>query len=410
MRKHALSLIALLLSASMSYGAGFQVAVQGLRQIAMGGTGTAVPWDASTIFYNPAGLSRLKGMQAYASVQFLMINTKYVQTPTGGYSQASQSKVYTPFNVYVGGPIKKGGKLGVGLGIYTPFGSGLSWDDDWEGRYVVQSISMQTIFFQPTVSYRINDVVSLGGGFIYATGNVKFKSAIPIQDQNGKDGFGELKGKGSGVGVNLGVHVKAGERIHVGLNYRSQVEMKVKDGDATFNVPTALQSSFPNTAFETKVQLPSVFSIGVGVKPIDDLTITADVNFVGWKSFDTLKFDFADNTPVLQDRSAPRLYKNTMSLRLGAHYSVNDRLAVMAGAAYDPTPVADGFVSPDLPDADRWQVSGGLTFKPTDKVTILAALEYGASEKREAEYKPDNFNGKYQTKAIIPCIGVTYDF
>jgi long-chain fatty acid transport protein len=410
MRKHALSLIALLLSASMSYGAGFQVAVQGLRQIAMGGTGTAVPWDASTIFYNPAGLSRLKGMQAYASVQFLLINTKYVQTPTGGYSQASQSKVYTPFNVYVGGPIKKDGKLGVGLGIYTPFGSGLSWDDDWEGRYSIQSISMQTIFFQPTVSYRINDVVSLGGGFIYATGNVKFKSAIPIQDQNGKDGFGELKGKGSGVGVNLGVHVKASDKIHVGLNYRSQVEMKVKDGEATFNVPSALKSSFPNTSFETKVQLPSVLSIGVGVKPIEDLTITAEANFIGWKSFDTLRFDFADNTPALQDRRAPRLYKNTMSLRLGAHYSVTDRLALMAGGAYDPTPVTDGFVSPDLPDADRWLITGGLTFKPTDKLTILAAIEYGASEKREAEYTPDNFNGMYQTKAVIPCIGVTYDF
>lgn len=410
MKKHALFTTALLLSASMTFGAGFQVNVQGLRQIAMGGTGTGWMWDASSIFYNPGGLARLKNIQAYGSVQFLMINTQYIQTPTGSYSERSKSQVFTPFNVYVGGRLKEEGKLALGLGIYTPFGSGLTWDDNWEGRYVIQSISMQTIFFQPTLSYKISDVISLGGGFVYATGNVKFKRAVPIQDNNGNDGYGELKGRGDGVGLNLGVHIMPSPSVQIGINYRSQVNMSVKDGDANFVVPNALSSSFPNTTFKSEVPLPQVFSVGIGVRPMPNLTITAEANWVGWKPYDTLVFDYEDNTPELEDTKAARNYKNTLALRLGANFKASNRLAIMGGVAYDPSPVADDFVSPDLPDADRWLVTGGLTFKATDKLTIMGALEYGASAKRESRYVPENFNGKYQTMAIIPCIGITYDF
>jgi long-chain fatty acid transport protein len=410
MKKHALITIALLLSAAMSFGAGFQINVQGLRQIAMAGTGAGWIWDASSIFYNPGGLARLKNIQAYGSVQFLIVNTKYVQTPTGAYSEEAKQGIYTPFNLYIGGRLKEDGKLALGLGIYTPFGSGMKWNDNWEGRYLIQNIQLSTIFFQPTISYKLADAVSIGGGFVYATGNLKMRRAIPIQDQYGNDSYGELKGKASGVGFNLGVHVMAGEKVQIGVDYRSQVNMKVKHGDATFVVPSALTTSFPNTDFTTEVPLPQVLAFGIGVRLVKSLTITAQVDWMGWKPYDTLRFDYEQHTPTLQDTRAARNYKNTLAVRLGVHYKVSDKLALMAGSGYDPTPVTDGFVSPDLPDADRYLVTGGATFKATNKLTILAAIEYGMSKKRDAQYLPDNFNGKYQTKALIPSIGVTYDF
>lgn len=410
MKKHILLATALLWSAAISFGAGFQINVQGLRQIAMGGTGSAYPWDASTIFYNPAGLSGLKGIQAYGSLQFLIVNTQYVQTPTEGYSARAKQAVYTPFNFYVGGPIKKDSKWGIGLGIYTPFGSGLTWDDDWEGRYIIRHISLQSFFFQPTASYKINNMVSVGAGFIYATGNMDIKRAIPLQNEQGHDGEGELKGNANGIGFNLGAQLKANDWLQFGINYRSKVKMKVRNGQASFIVPSSLKSNLPDTKFTTDLQLPDVLTASVAIKPLKRLTLTAEINYVGWKSYDTLRFDYETNTSALQDSKAPRNYKNTLALRLGAHYQATNRLAVMAGCAYDPSPVADGFVSPDLPDADRWAVTGGLSFNATKKLTILTAIEYGASRKRTAEYTPDNFNGKYQTKAIIPCIGVTYDF
>lgn len=401
----------LMLSACTAIGAGFQLNVQGIRQIAMAGSGTAYVWDASTIFYNPAGLSRLSSVQAYGSVQFLIPRTQYAAPAGyGDYKQDSEGGVYTPFNVYVGGPLKQGSKWGLGLGVYTPFGSGMKWDDGWRGRYVVQSISLLSIFIQPTVSYKINETFSVGGGFIYGFGNLKLKRAVPLQNSIGQEGQGELKGSANGVGFNLGLQVKASEQWQFGLTYRSQVKMKVKEGDATFTVPASVASNFPNTTFTASVPLPQVASLGIGYQPTSKLRLQLDLNYVGWSSYDTLKFDYKENTAILADTRAPREYEDKLAIRLGGHYQLNNAWALMVGTAYDPSPVKDGLVSPDLPDADRWLLTGGFTVKPTSKLSILAGIEYGASAKREATYTPDNFNGTYQTKALVPSIGVTYDF
>lgn len=391
-------------------GAGFQVNVQGVRQLAMAGGGTAIPWDAATILYNPGGLARLKNIQAYGSAVFLMPRTQYAAEGTSGYTAYSKAAVYTPFNVYVGGPWKKDSKLAVGLGIYTPFGSGMTWDDNWAGRYVVRSISLQSIFIQPTVSYKLADWISVGGGFVYGIGYVDLQRAIPLQNLAGADGKGELEGNANGIGYNLGVHLKPHSRIDIGLSYRSEVKMKVKNGKARFQVPSSLSASFPNTSFEASVPLPQIFSVGVGVRATEKLTVQLDVNYVGWSAYDTLGFDYKDNTTVLKDTREPRSYQDKIAIRLGGHYQWNPQWAFMLGTGYDPSPVKDGLVSPDLPDANRWLLCGGVTYKASDRITILSALEYGVSVKRKSTYTPANFNGTYQTKALVPTIGITYDF
>ena len=137
MKKPLLLIGTVLLSSTIAFGAAFQLNLQGIRQLAMGGTGTAVPWDASTIFYNPAGLSSLQNVQAYASVNALTSRIRYIKTPTGAPTEMANSaeRTYTPFNVYVGGPVSYKSRLAIGLGINTPFGTGIKWDDNWSGRY-----------------------------------------------------------------------------------------------------------------------------------------------------------------------------------------------------------------------------------------------------------------------------------
>ncbi|MBS1772918.1 MAG: outer membrane protein transport protein [Bacteroidetes bacterium] len=410
MKKQFLLMGSLLLTSAVAFGGAFQLSLQGVRQLAQGGTGTAAAWDASSIFYNPGALSELKHIQGYVSVQALTPRTRYVETPSGTYSADAVTRTYTPFNVYVGGPVRYKSKLALGLGIYTPFGTGIKWDDNWKGRYVIQDIQMQTMFFQPTISYHINDVVSVGGGFIYATGNLTVRKAIPLQDSANRDGSAELKGDAHGVGYNLGIHLRATEWLQFGINYRSGVDMKVKRGYATFNVPASLSGQFPYSAFSSKVRLPRVITVGLAVRPTERLGIQVDASYVGWSSYDTLKFDYESHTPAVQDIHSPRRYKNTMILRLGANYKLGEKFVAMAGVAYDPSPVKDGYLSPDLPDADHINTSVGLTFKPIKRLTILGVLEYVFIPKRTGTVNESNFTGMYQTKVINPGLGITYDF
>ena len=397
-------------STSLAFAGGFQLNLQGLRQLAMGGGGAAHPWDVSTLFYNPAGLSQLNGIQAYAGVIGVSPTIKYVQTPTGGYSYETKSQLFTPFNVYVGGPIKKDSKIGVGIGVYTPFGSGTKWPDDWEGRYLSQEIELQSFFVQPTLSYKINDMISVGAGFIYAFGDVKLRQALPVQFLDGSDGAASLKGNGNGLGYNLGLHVKPINDLEVGLTYRSKVNMKVNSGDAVFTVPSSLGSAFPNTDFSATLPLPSVLSLGLAYKINTKLMVQADVNYVSWKAYDTLSFDYATNTPQLQDTHTPRLYQNKAAFRLGAHYQITKSFEGMIGGAYDPSPIKDGFVSPELPDANRIAGMIGVAVQPISKVSILAVVEYVTSEKRDGIFLPGNFSGKYQSKALNIGLGLTYNF
>ncbi|PQJ10824.1 long-chain fatty acid transporter [Flavipsychrobacter stenotrophus] len=409
MKKHLLA-ASMVLASFSSIGAGYQLNLQGIRQLAMGGTGTAMPWDASTIFYNPGGLSRLKGIQVYGSILGIMPSTAYGNYYLG--STKSVKQTFTPFNLYVGGPIREGSRVGLGLGIYTPFGSGLKWDDNWTGRYIVQSIELKSFFFQPTISYRFSNFLSGGIGLIYATGTFDFKQALPVQNSYEEAGTLTLHGNANGVGFNAGLQMKFSDRFQVGLTYRSQVTMNIGGGSANFNVPSSLRSNFPNTRFETFLPLPQVASIGFAIKPLNNerLTLQLDFNYTGWNSYDSLRINFAEHTTSLQDNHAPRHYRNTLTTRLGANYKISKVVSVMAGGAYDPTPVVNGYVTPDLPDADHIVVTMGAAIKPIKRFTILAACEFVTTPKRNSTYDFAGFSGTFWTQAITPGIGIYYNF
>lgn len=414
MKKHVLT-ASFVLSAIASFGGGYQLNLQGLRQLAMGGSGTAWPWDASTIFYNPGGLARLHGIQVYGSAMFIMPTTAYGNRDQSGTAPASYqtaSQTFTPFNIYIGGRISEYSRFAVGLGVYTPFGSGMKWDDNWTGKYIVQSVDLQTVFFQPTLSFRASEALSFGAGFVFGTGIVDFRQAMPLHGPLGADmddGQAHLRGNGTGVGVNLGINYRARHNLQLGLTYRSQVNMDVNGGTAKFNVPVSLTDSFPTTTFRSRLPLPQVASFGLGWR-LGNATLQLDLNYSGWSSYDSLRFDFKETTSTLNNIRAPRKYRNTLTTRVGLNYKVSRTVALMCGGAYDPTPVTNGFVSPDLPDADRIVVSCGISVKPLRGLTLMAALETVNSVKRVGSYDYAGFNGVYKTAAVTPGIGFYYYF
>lgn len=410
MKKICLLTASAIAASSLAFGGSFQLNLQGMRQTAMGGSGVAWPWDVSTIFYNPGGLSRIEGIQAYGNAFFVTPRIRYVQTPTGDYTSETKMRTSTPFAVYVGGQVKKGSKWGLGVGLYTPFGSSANWNYHWTGRYVNRSIALESIFLQPTVSYRLNDYISVGAGFIYGFGSVDIKKAIPVQDAAGEDGKAHLDGKAHGFGYNVGVQIKATDFLQFGVSYRSAVNMDVNHGKANFEVAPIIAANFPNTQFSATLPLPSILTAGVGVRVCKQLTLQADVVFAGWSRYDSLKIDFDKNTSSLKDTRDARSYKNTVAIRGGAHFQVCKEFAIMAGGAFDPTPTQDNLLSPDAVDADRITISGGVTYQPVPRLNLMAIFNYTTTSRREVTYSPANFAGAYQIKSLVPGIGISYNF
>jgi long-chain fatty acid transport protein len=404
------SCLVFLFNQSDLHAGGFQVNLQGQKQTGMGHVGTGTILDASSIFFNPGAVSFLDTTFCFnLGVHLIFPRVSFAEAAPGTYTAEMVHNIATPFSGYMAFKPKPHSKLSVGLGIYTPFGSKAQWQDDWKGRFMIQEINLVTIFIQPTVSYKLTDKLGIGLGFIYATGSFDLRKAIPIQFSDGHYSEAALHGNASGIGYNGGIFFKACEKLSIGINYRSTVTVKVNNGSANFTVPNGVANFFPNTTFSTKLVLPSVISVGAGYT-LNKLLLSADINYVGWSTFDTLRIDFAAHTANLKDMHSARMYKNTFIIRGGAQYRISDKLVARLGLYYDITPVKNGYVTPDAPDANKIAFTGGASMRLGKHVSIDASLIYDEGMKRTDTNLETQFTGTFKARALIPGLGVQVVF
>ncbi len=410
MKKQLLVFILSVFISSEIFAGGFQVNLQGQKQAGMGHTGTGFCQDNAALFFNPGGVSFLDSLRGISfGGSFIFPRTTYLDE-SSGYIAHTEHHTGTPITLYAVYKFHKTDKWNVGLAIYNPFGSRVQYPDDWKGQFLIREIDLKTFFIQPTVSYKVNEKLGIGAGFVYATGDFSLRKGIPIQDSTGKYGEGNLHGKASGYGFNVGIYYKAGEKLSVGLDYRSQVNVKVKDGTADFTVPASVASFFPTTTFSTQLKLPSTLTLGVAYSFIPKLKVALDINYIGWKSYDSLIIDFAQNTDNLKDIHSARVYQNVFIVRLGAQYTLTNRWTVRLGTYYDATPVKAGYLTPETPDANKIAITAGASFRITDKFHLDCSFLYIEGMKRTDTNLETGFTGTYKTKAVVPGLSIEYVF
>lgn len=400
-------LLAFALFPALGFSQGFQVNLEGQKQIGMGHTGTGVLLDGASLFFNPGAVVMLPENYIQAGISPLVFQSDF--NPSGTVTQYhSANKVATPFTFYAAiGPKSSWWKLG--MAVYTPFGGLTDWGTSWQGKYVLESLNLKAIYFQPTVSIKLSKCISIGGGFVYNRGSVDLTQAIPLSNNSGQDGQAELKGSGNGYGYNAGIYIKPSAKFTVGLTYRSKVTTTINKGNAIFNVPASLQSSFPQpNSFNSTIPLPATASIGVGFYPIKKLILALDVNYVQWSVYKVLAFNYANNTPALKNTYSPRNYKNAVSLRGGAQYKVNNKFDVRAGGGYASTAVRDGYVTPEAPDANRVYVTTGLGYHACRHLDVDLSFEYEHLMSRTQTNNSSQLSGTFKTNVYIPGISLAY--
>lgn len=394
-----------------TFAGGFQINLQGQKQIGMGHTGTGLLLDNASILFNPGAVSFLDSLRGISfGTSFIFGRTTYLEPYPGTYTEHIEKHIGTPLTLYAVYKFNKYAKWNAGLGIYTPFGSKIQWPDNWKGQFLIREIDLKTFFIQPTASYKLNDKIGLGIGFIYAIGNFSLRKAVPIQDASGNYGEGNLNGKASGYGFNAGIYIKAGSKLSIGFDYRSQVSVRVDGGTADFKVASSVSQYFPQTTFSTQLNLPQNISGGIGYVVNTKLKLALDVNFIGWQSYDSLIIDFTDNTDKLKDIHSARMYQNTLIYRIGAQYQLKEKWTVRMGAYFDTSPVKAGYLTPETPDANKLGITFGASFIVTKKIHIDASLLYIEGMKRTDTNIETQFGGTYKSRAVSPGISLEYIF
>lgn len=396
----------ILLIPFFAFNQGFQVNFQGQQQQGMGGAGAALPQDAAILFFNPGAACFHHSNELSVAMTPVISKGTFLEDNTNETAHTT-SPVGTPFSAYGLFQLKEESKLKLGMAIYTPFGSTVEWEEGWTGRFALTRLKLLSIFFQPTISYRITKKLGIGAGFVYSYGNVNLQRDIPVQDASGEFGHAELSGTGNGFGFNAGIYFEPTRHLNFAITYRSQVNMKLKKGNADFTVPESLSANFPDGNFTSSIPLPSVFTFALGIKPTEKLAIALDANYVNWKAYDTLAFDYETNTSSLVDTKSPRKYEGTIAVRLGAQYKFTPKIAARLGLAYAMSPVQNGYVTPETPDNDRINYTCGIGYSITDKLILDASFLF-TQVKREDTNLETGLSGKFKTLVFAPGLAVTY--
>lgn len=412
MRK-LLSLTLLALAGSTAFAGGYRVSIQGQKQLAMGHTGVAVVNSAEVAFFNPAGMAYLdKKFNLSVGANGLFAKTKFQESVFN--TTASTENFGTPFSLYA--TYKINDWFTAGLAVYTPYGSAVEWDQNWQGAYLVNNIDLQAIFVQPTISVRVGEHFSVGGGPIYATGSVNFNRNLYASNGtfqvNGDPTDLTLDAKGiSAWGYTLGMMFNPTDKLRLGMNYRSEIIMEARDGDANFSdVPVFAQSLLTNTTFDADLPLPAELTVGLSYQVTDKWLVAFDLNHTMWSAYKSLDVKFNNGLPTSVN---PRNYKDVSTYRFGTQYKANDKFTFRAGYYFDESPVQDTYFAPETPRNDSNAFTGGLTYQMNSKLGIDFSFLYIHFDEIDNSYEHNpngDFAGTYKSVVFSPGIGLTYGF
>jgi long-chain fatty acid transport protein len=350
--------------------------------------GAASAEDATTIYYNPAGMSRLSGSQAAVALHAIRPTAKFsdtgstaaaLQAPPGNTGGDPGSLGLVP-NAYFATEISPEMRFGLGLGV--PFGLQTEYDANWIGRFQAVKSKLQTLNLNPSLSYRVNDALSLGAGLSYQsikgelTSMTNYSAAAaaaaavlpagPVQAAmlgiaaSNSSGLGTITGSDSSWGYNFGALVQATPQTRIGLSYRSTINYNLS-GTATFaNRPAALATVVPDGAVTLAVKMPDSFSASVFHQLNEKWDVMADASWTGWSVFQQLKIDRINGTNLI---TVQENWRDTWRIAVGGNYHYNERCMARMGVAYDQTPVPDAFRTARIPDQNRTWLSLGGQYK-----------------------------------------------
>lgn len=340
--------------------------------------------DPSTILTNPAGMTRLAGNQLSFGVQALYEDIEF--SPTAVSPSLGAQNGGNPVGVFPGGSFfyshTVNDFLKAGIGIYGNFGSALSYDDDWVGRYSVISAALIGMTIQPTVALQLEKGLSFGAGLMIMNGFYSNKVAIN-NSVFGIDPFpdGELKisDHAWGMGANVGILYEATSCTRFGLTYQSPVKLD-------FSARTRFSNLRPilNTLLSSRGLLDANLDIGIEVpqsamlslfhQMTDDWAVLFSAGWQNWEKFGQVEIGIDSTNPsnlIINEQ-----YKDTWHAALGLQHRFRPNWLINMGVGYDSDFQNNEKIALSVPSNDAIRVGLGTRYTYRNDLDIGVAVEY----------------------------------
>ncbi|GLT23552.1 fatty acid transporter [Zoogloea oryzae] len=386
-------LVAAGLASGQAAAAGFQLLEQNASGIGNSYAGSAaVAENASTIFFNPAGMTQLKDREVSVGMSAVRPTFKFDNRGSSvgvlgsaGEGNDAGSWAFIP-NAYMSWALTK--NLYAGLGIGAPFGLVTEYDNPWLGGAQAIKFDIKTVNLNPSLAYRINDKISVGGGLSYQKMKVEYIRQATVTSAALAATTATLSADNDAWGWNVGALFTLSPTTKVGVSYRSSIKHDLK-GDLSVSGPAAGASAALTTgAAKADVELPETFILSVAQTLNDKWEMLGDVSWTGWSSIP--KVDIVRTSGALNGVTVQTLdtkFRDTWRFALGTNYRLNEQVKLKFGIAYDQSPVqSDQHRLVSLPDSNRTWLSTGAQIK----VSKDSMVDLGAAYLRVAESHIDN--------------------
>lgn len=413
--------LAVAFAATQLFASGFALNEQSISGMGTGFAGrSSSADDASTVFGNPAGMSRLKREQVTVGGAAIIAKSDIKGSGTfGGSNDGDMVPVVgVPMGYYVK-PIDD--HWAFGFGVYVPFGLITDYEHGFAGRYFGSKSEVQVVTLQPTISYAFNDKVSIGfGPTINRIDGTLESAALNRATPGSNDGKVKITGDDTAVGYNIGVMVQATDRTRVGLTYHSMVDYKLK-GDTKISGPGF--GPFSGSKFDAslKIKTPESVDFSVTHELDDNWTLYAGSTWTRWSRLESIVVNNEGTgplAPALGQIAEEQNWHDTWAHAIGAAYKLNKEWTLRAGFSVDQSPANNQNRSPRIPTGDRKVFSLGAGWNPSDDMTIDVAYSYLMEEdvkihQSTAITDPSfkgSYNAKYENSAHGLGASLTYRF
>lgn len=377
----------MLVTTGSAAGAGYAIVEQSVKRLGTAyAGGTAAADDASTVFYNPAGLTHLTGTQVVAGMHLVLPSarfedqgsTDFTGGPFGGGDGGDAGALIAVPNLYFSRKISD--SIHLGMGVFSPFGLSTQYDPDWVGRYHAVKSDLISLNINPALAYAVSNKLSLGAGinaqYIKSElsnaidfGSIFGSLGVPGMAPQQNDGSVTFKGDSWSWGYNFGALYRFTEQTRAGVAYRSAISHTLR-GDASFSgVPSFNPTGrFRDAGVSADVRTPDTLSVGLWHSFTGEVAAMGDITWTNWSKLKELRIRF-DN-PAETDAVTSFGWQDTLRCSLGAIYAPG-AWTFRAGVAYDESPVPDAALrSPRIPDSDRFWIAGGLGYQVSNSVSV----------------------------------------
>jgi len=384
---------ALAFTPMFAHSASFQLLEQSPAHLgkAFAGTGSDII-DASTVYFNPAGMSKIDRLSLTAGVNLVATDANFTSEGSSysGPNDGTDELGVIP-NLYAVVPLSDA--FAVGFGVNAPYGLSSSYNDDWVGRYSATYSELQLININATASWKISDFFAVGVGVNYQTIEADLQSQVDstlgVAPNSATDSSAKIKGDDDDFVLDLSLLLTPSEWTNIGLVWREGGDFTL-EGDASFNLNSACRAGAgyptgappaPTTgslcagalsqragAIEAGVSMPDTLTLSVTQYVSDGWALHLDIAKTNWSSIQNIAVVNTGNGVEVDELSLQ--YGDTMRYALGT--SINTGAWTWrAGVAMDESPQTNPVhVNPRIPDADRTWLSFGANWKISDQLSF----------------------------------------